>query len=179
MSEQQKTHIPLLKEVRVSTAPMPLHLVFWESIYPIGFKIRQALAMPMDEGGVGLITLQRENVRRGVLTIWGKLSARYLLNPKRSGAEEWLRKVVSTINLAIKGSKPINHLQLCRCTKTKFLAYYVSFYSNYLEFVLYLDNGSDIDGATVVHMPRSHVDETTRDWKRITEQLPLEVWIEN
>lgn len=174
---QQKFHIPLLSEVRVKTAHMPLHLVFWKSIFPIGFGIRQALATPLTEDGLGLTTLQRESIRRGVLTIWGKLGASYLLDPKRNGTEEWLRKVVSTINLAIKGSKPINHLQLCRCSKTRFLAYYAPFYSNYLEFVLYIDDGSDIDEATVIHLPRSYVDESTRDWKRLAEQLPLEIWI--
>ena len=172
MSKQQKFYIPLLNEVRVKTAPMPLYFAYWRGFADNGLIIRQSIAKDL-----GLNFLQRENVRRGVLTIWGKIPAKDLISSQRNGAEEWLKQILNKINLAIQGSTPIQHLQLCRCTKTRFLAYYSSFYANYMEIVIYIDSGSDIDGATVEHLERSKVDETTRDWKRLIEQLPLEIWI--
>ena len=172
MSEQKGFYIPLLSELRVKTAPMPLYFAHWRGLADNGMQIRQSIAKDLN-----INLLQRENVRRGVLTIWGKIPAKTLLSPKRNGAEEWLTDICTKINLGISGSIPIDYLRLCRCTKTRFLAYYASFYANYMEIILYIDSGSDIDGATVTHLPRSVVDESTRDWSRLAEQLPLEIWI--
>jgi len=169
--------VPLFKDVRVSTAPMPLYYAHWRGLVDNAFRIRQTIAEPQEHGGLDLTLLQRESVRRGVMTIWGRVPAKKLLIEKVAGAEEWLQQFCAKINLSIQGSKPIEKLQLVRTDKPRFLAYYAPFYANYMEVVIYVDSGEDIDGASVTHLPRSRVDESTRDWKRLAEQLPLTVWI--
>lgn len=171
----QTHHIPLLKEIQVKTAPMPLYYAMWGSVITPALGIRQALSDP--RFSIQLYTGQYESVRRGVLRIHGQVSDTFLLDPVRNGAEEWINQLVSVINLSIRGSQPISHLQLCRTTKPKFLAYYAPFYANYMEFVLYIGSCRKRDGATVISLPRSSVDESTRDWKRLAEQLPLDIWI--
>lgn len=172
-----ETRIPLLGELRVSTAPLPLYYAHWRGLVDNAFRIRQTIAEPITHGGLDLILNQRESVRRGVMTIWGQISTKTLLLEKVAGAQEWLQLLSAKINLAIQGSKPIEKLQLCRTGKPRFLAYYASFYANYMEVVIYMDSGEDIDGASVIHLPRSRVDESTRDWKLLAEQLPLTVWV--
>jgi len=169
--------IPLLRDVRVSTAPMPLYYAHWRGLVDNAFRIRQTIAEPLEHGGLDLTLAQRESVRRGVMTIWGRIPAKNLLTEKLTGAEEWLQQFSAKINLSIRGSKPIEKLQLVRTDKPRFLAYYASFYANYMEVVIYIDSGEDIDGASVTHLPRSRVDESTRDWKLLAEQLPLTVWV--
>ena len=172
--EKVSLHIPLLSEIRIKTAPMPLYYVHWAGLNQLGFSIRQSLA---EENTLGLIFNQHESTRRGVETIWGRIPVSYLLTPNKNGAEEYLKTICNTINLKIKGSRAIERLQLCRCAKTRFLAYYAHFYGDYMELVIYIDSGENVDGATVTHLPRSHVDEATRDWKLLASQLPLTLWI--
>jgi len=174
MTQTKTFHIPLLKELRVRTAPMPLYFAHWRGLVENALTIRQSIAKDLK------INLnQRECTHRGVQCIWGKIpiKPRDLLTPDRKGVEEWLREICTKLNQSIAGSIPIEHLQLCRTDKPHFLAYYASFYANYMEIVLYIDSGAKIDGADVTHLPRSYVDESTRDWKRLAEQLPLEIWI--
>jgi len=171
---QKHGFIPLLSEVLVKTAPMPLWYSHWSGLHKVAFDIRQELA---DERGLGLIFHQYESTRRGVERVWGRISAKYLLDPKKVGASEYLSAICAGVNLKIRGSKPIESLILCRCPKTRFLVYYAPFYGNYMELLIYIDSGEDVDGASVTHLPRSRVDESTRDWKRLAEQLPLEIWI--
>jgi len=177
-SQDIATKIPLLRDIRVSTAPMPLWYSHWRGLTTNAFIIRQDIATPFENGGLDFSLCQHETVRRGVETIWGKVPTTTLLLNEKAGAEEWLQAICNKINLGIKGSKPIEHLQLARTTKPRFLAYYAPFYANYMELVLYIDDCAHIDGATVTHLPRSRVDESTRDWKRLAEQLPIDVWIE-
>jgi hypothetical protein len=172
-----ENRVPLLKEVRVATARMPLYYAHWRGLVDNALEIRQTISQPRDRG-FGLTFSQHESVRRGVCTIWGRISAKWFLADKLSGTQEWLQKFCTAINLCIQGSKPIEKLQLVRTDKPHFLAYYASFYANYMEIIIYIDSGEDIDGADVDHLPRSKVDETTRNWKLLAEQLPLEVWIE-
>jgi len=171
------TRIPLLKDVRVRTAPLPLYYAHWRGLVDNAFRIRQTIAEPREHGGLDLVLIQREAVRRGVMSIWGKVPAKKLCLEKLAGAEEWLQKLASKINLSIQGSKPVEKLQLVRTDKPRFLAYYASFYANYMEVVIYIDSGEDIDGASVNRRERSTVDESTRDWKLLAEQLPMTVWV--
>jgi hypothetical protein len=156
---------------------MPLYYAHWEGPVGKAFEIRQAIARPLEHGGLDLTLAQHESVRRGVTTIWGAIPAKWLLTGKLTGAEEWLQQISAKINLCILGSIPIEKFQLVRTDKTRFLAYYASFFANYMEVVIYIDSGENIDGASVTHLPRSRVDESTRDWKLLAEQLPLTVWI--
>ncbi len=169
--------IPLLRDVRVRTAHMPLYYAHWRGLVENAFRIRQTIAEPIEHGGLDITLAQHESVKRGVMTIWGRIPAKKLLLEKIAGAEEWLQQFSAKINLSIQGSKPIEKLQLVRTDKPRFLAYYTSFYANYMEAIIYIDSGEDIDGASVTHLPRSKVDESTRDWKLLAEQLPLTVWI--
>jgi len=169
--------IPLLKDVRVRTAPMPLYYAHWRGLVDNAFKIRQAIAEPPEHGGLDLVLSQHESVKRGVMAICGRVPAKKLVIEKLAGAEEWLQLFCAKINLCILGSKPIEKLQLVRTDKPRFLAYYAPFYADYMEVVIYIDSGRNIDGANVFRRERSTVDEATRDWKLLAEQLPLTVWV--
>jgi hypothetical protein len=171
------TRIPLLKDVKVRTAPMPLYFAHWRGLVDNAFRIRQTIAEPKEHGGLDLTLSQHESVKRGVMTICGHVPAKDFLTEKLAGAEEWLQKLCSKVNLGIQGSKPIEKLQLVRLTRTRFLAYYASFYANYMEVLIYIDSGEDIDGASVTHRERSRVDESTRDWKLLADQLPVTIWV--
>ena len=172
------TQIPLLKDVRISTAPMPLYFAHWRGLIDNGVRIRQTIAEPQEQGGLDITLLQREAVKRGVMSIWGSVSTKRLPLEKLAGVEEWLQLFCSKLNLCIRGSKPIERLQLVRTTKPKFLAYYAGFYANYMELTLYIGSGRNRDGADVIRRERSEVDESTRNWDLLAQQLPLTVLVE-
>jgi len=168
--------IPLLDNVQVNNNPMPLHWVHWRLFHTVAFDIRQHVSKPLNLGGLDFTLTQYENTQRGIETIRGIASYKELLKDG-AGAEAWLKRLCTLINLKIQGSSPIEKLNLVRTTQD-YLAYYGVFFSNNMEIILYLGSGEDINGATVIHFGRSKVDEKTRDWTRIAQQLPQEVLVE-
>ena len=169
--------VPLLKEIKIRNRAMPLWYVHWEGLVGIGLRIRQHVARPMKKGGLDFTMSQNENTQRGVLTIVGHRKYAKLLK-EGIGAEAWLRRLITVINLETQGAQPIERFRLCRTNK-ELLAYYSPLCSKQLEVVLYIDSGTEVDGADMIHLERSHVDVETRDWQRLTDQLPLDIWVYN
>lgn len=171
-----ETTIPLLKDVLVRNHPMPLWYAHWIEPTNLALQIRQHVARPLKKGGLDLTLQQYENTHRGIVTIRGIVPYEKFLKFDKSGTEEWLCRLITLINLKILGGKTIENIILTRTHKPKHLAYYGSFYSDQMDLIIYTGSGEKIDHATVVHMPRSFVDETTRDWSLLLQRLPLEVW---
>jgi len=171
------TEVPLLSEIQISNAPLPLWHSHWGGLVKIAFDIRQHIARPIKKGGLDLTLSQNENTKRGVETIQGLVSYKKFIQPQRTaGIEAYISRLCTLINLKTLGSKPIEKLRLAR-TQQKHLLYYGAFYNNQMEIVIYIGSGEDINGATVVHLKRSYVDETTRDWNLLAEQIPQTVWV--
>jgi len=173
-----ETRIPLLEDIRIRNQPLPLWYGHWVEMSRLALKMRQHIARPIDEGGLDFLLSQYENTQRGLETLRGQII--WKQNPnKETGQESWLKLLCTKINLHTEGSKPIEKLQLTRLSRqhTYHLAYYGFFYCNQMEIIIYIGSGRDIDGADVTHLPRSRVDESTRDWKLLAGQLPLEIWI--
>ena len=169
--------VPLLDEIKVRNQPLPLYYVHWRSLIQNAYEVRRVVSRPINDGGLDFLMTQRENTERGVETITGIALTKSLLE-KHNGAEAWFKRLSGLINSQTKGAKPIEHLRLARTTQG-FLCYYAPFYSDQMEIVIYIGSGTDIDEADVIKRERTRVDEETRDWKKLAQQLPSEIWIEN
>lgn len=168
--------VPLLEEVQIHNPPMPLWYAHWTELANIALQIRQHIARPLRKGGLDFSLTQYENTQRGIVTLRGQVSYKQFIREQSAGVAAWLQRLCTLINLKTFGSKPIEKIRLVR-TRQGFLAYYGGFYSNQIEIVIYIGSGEDIDGATVIHLERSKVDEETRDWKLLAQQLPATVWV--
>jgi len=169
--------IPDLTQVQIDNNPMPLWYSHWGLFHKIAFDIRQHVAKPYNDGGLNFYLNQNENTKRGVETLYGTVSCRQFLTPEGlSGVDDWIKQLCSLINLKTAGSQPIENLELVQ-TSQGFLAYYGKFYSNQMEIKLYIGANENIDGATVIYRKRSEVDQGTRKWDLLVEQLPLTVWV--
>lgn len=171
--------VPLLEEVWVRNGRLPLWDIAWVGLVELGLRIRQRVSLPINRKGLNIKLNQNETTKRGVLTIWARLPYKKFAKPKKkAGVDSYIEYLCSLINLVIQGYEPIRTLQLARTTQDcRHLAYYGTFYSKRMEVILYIGSGRDIDGATTVHMRRSYVDEETRDWDLLLEQLPLTILI--
>jgi len=161
--------IPLIETIKVRNPSIPLYDSIWELLAHKAIRIRQDTARPINNGGLEFILVQRENTQRGIESLIGHVEYK-----PNSGLDAWIQRLMSLINLELRGSQQLEQLRLAR-NKLGFLVYYGSCYSNRMELILYIGSREDIDKAIVEHRKRSTVYE--RNWQLLAQQLPMDIWV--